>query len=66
MNDDLLAIALLLRLDLGLGAHLDRAAAGEIRLVNAGAADDEPAGGEVGTGNALDQSAQLLFFGQRD
>ena len=34
-DDDLLAVALLHGLDLGLGAHLDRAAAGEVGLVNA-------------------------------
>ena len=39
-DDDLLAIALLRRFDLGLGADLDRAAAGQRGLVDAALADD--------------------------
>ena len=47
-DDDGRAIALLRDLDLGLRAHDDRAAAGEVRLLDAVAADDVAAGGEVG------------------
>ena len=46
-DDDLLAIALLRGLDFGLRAHLNRAAAGEVGLVDAAAADDDAAGREV-------------------
>ena len=60
-DDDLLAIALLRRFDLGAGAHLDRAAAGEVRLVDAALADDHAAGGEVGAGNQPDQFLELLL-----
>ncbi len=61
VDDDLLAIALLHLLDLGPRAHLDAAAAGDVGLVDAAPAHDQPAGGEVGAGNQLDQLAQLLL-----
>ena len=60
-DDDLLAIALLRRFDLGLRADLDRAAAGEVGLVNAALADDHAAGGEVGARNQPDQFLELLL-----
>ena len=63
-DDDLTAIALLHRLDLGLGANLDGAAAGQVGLTHALTADNQAAGRKVRTGNALDQAAQLLFLGQ--
>ena len=64
-DDDLLAIALLHLLDLGLGAHLDAAAAGDVGLVDAAPADDQAAGREVGAGDQLDQLTQLLLAGER-
>ena len=60
-DDDLLAIALLRRFDLGLGAHLDGAAAGEIGLVDAALADDLAAGREVGAGNQPDEFLEFLL-----
>ncbi len=60
-DDDLRPIALLRRLDFGLRAHLNRAAAGDVRLVNASPADDHAAGGEVGAGNEPDQLLELLI-----
>ena len=64
-DDDLLAIALLRRFDLGLGADLDRAAAGERGLVDAALADDHAAGGEVGAGDQPDQFLELLLACRR-
>ena len=65
VDDDLLAIALLHLLDLGLGSHLDAAAAGDVGLVNAAPADDEAAGREVGPGNQPDEFAQLVLAAER-
>ena len=61
VDDDLLAIAFLRRLDFRLRADLDRAAAGEERFVDAAPPDDLPAGGEVGTRDQPDQFLELLL-----
>ena len=52
-GDDLHPIALADRLELGLGAQRDRAAAGGVGRVDAGVADDDAAAGEVGPGDRL-------------
>ena len=59
-GDDLHPIALADRLDLGLGAQRDRAAAGGVGRVDAGVADDDAAAGEVGPGDRL-QDVALPF-----
>ena len=63
VDHDRRPVALLVGLDLGLRAHDDGAAAGQIRLLDALAADDVAAGGEVRPGNQLQELA--LLFGQR-
>ena len=60
VDDDRRAIAFLRDLDLGLRAHDHRAAAGEVRLLDAVPADDVAAGGEVRARDELEQLALLL------
>ena len=50
-HDDLLALALLLRLDAGAGADLNDSAAGLVRLVNPFDAENEAGGREIGAGH---------------
>ena len=57
-------VALLVGLDLRLGAHLNGAAAGGIRLDDAVAAEDEAAGREVRARDQLDQLLQLRPTGE--
>ena len=64
-DDDLLPIALLGCFDLGLGAHLDRAAPGQEGLVDAALADNAAAGGEVGPGNQANELFELLLARDR-
>ena len=62
-DHDRLAVALP-HLDLRLGPHDHGPAAGAIGLADAGAAVEEPGGGEVGAGHARDHALQPLLRGE--
>ena len=63
-DDDRLAVALLVGLDLRLRAHHDRSAPGRVGLDGADAADDVATGREIGRRDDPDEIAEL--FGARD